>query len=103
MRIIIIHANPNADICPTFQHRKTFQKKSVRKFVNNQKQHYLCTLKYNFGHMIVTFVKEYLRELYETGTTDDKKHRFQPGIMRKYKYCISSLISAGSIAAINLL
>ncbi|MCL1941984.1 MAG: type II toxin-antitoxin system RelE/ParE family toxin [Candidatus Azobacteroides sp.] len=39
--------------------------------------------------MIVTFEKEYLRDLYETGKTDDKKHRFQPEIVRKYKYCIN--------------
>ena len=39
--------------------------------------------------MIVTFEKEYLRDLYEKGKTDDKKHRFQPEIVRKYKYCIN--------------
>jgi proteic killer suppression protein len=39
--------------------------------------------------MIVTFEKEYLRDLYETGKTADKKHRFQPEIVRKYKQCIN--------------
>jgi len=39
--------------------------------------------------MIVTFEKEYLRDLYETGKTVDKKHRFQPGIIRKYQQCIN--------------
>jgi len=39
--------------------------------------------------MIVTFEKEYLRDLYEKGKVDDKKHRFQPEIVRKYKHCIS--------------
>jgi len=39
--------------------------------------------------MIVTFEKEYLRDLYEKGKTDDKKHRFQPEIVRKYKHCIN--------------
>lgn len=39
--------------------------------------------------MIVTFEKEYLRELYETGKTADKRHRYQPEIVRKYRYCIS--------------
>ena len=39
--------------------------------------------------MIVTFEKEYLRDLYETGKTMDKKHRFQPEIVRKYKHCIN--------------
>jgi len=39
--------------------------------------------------MVVTFEKEYLRDLYEKGKTDDKKHRFQPEIVRKYKHCIN--------------
>ncbi|MDR2585083.1 MAG: type II toxin-antitoxin system RelE/ParE family toxin [Prevotellaceae bacterium] len=50
--------------------------------------------------MIVTFDKDYLRDLYETGKTTDKKHRFQPEIVRKYKYCIHSLVSASDIASI---
>ncbi len=39
--------------------------------------------------MIVTFEEKYLQELYETGKTTDKKHRYQPGIIRKYKDCIN--------------
>jgi proteic killer suppression protein len=31
--------------------------------------------------MEITFEKEYLRELYETGKTTDKKYRFQPQII----------------------
>ncbi|MBR1379809.1 MAG: type II toxin-antitoxin system RelE/ParE family toxin [Bacteroidaceae bacterium] len=34
--------------------------------------------------MIVTFDKEYLRELYVEGKCSDKKHRFQPQIVGKY-------------------
>ena len=34
--------------------------------------------------MLVTFDKEYLRELYETGKSD-KKHRFQPDIVKRYQ------------------
>ena len=34
--------------------------------------------------MIVTFEKEYLRELYETGKATDKKHRFQPEVIDGY-------------------
>jgi proteic killer suppression protein len=41
--------------------------------------------------MIVTFEKEYLRDLYETGKSDDKKHRFQPEIVRKYTQCINMM------------
>ncbi|GHT71701.1 hypothetical protein AGMMS50239_40930 [Bacteroidia bacterium] len=38
--------------------------------------------------MIVTFEEKYLQELYETGKATDKKHRYQPEIVRKYQYCI---------------
>jgi len=34
--------------------------------------------------MIVTFDREYLRDLYETGKTTDKKHRFQPNVIDGY-------------------
>ena len=50
--------------------------------------------------MIVTFEKEYLRNLYEIGKTADKKYRFQPGIVRKYKFCINSLRAASGIEAV---
>ena len=39
--------------------------------------------------MIVTFDKDYLRELYETGKCD-KKHRFQPEVIRKYRYLLEA-------------
>lgn len=34
--------------------------------------------------MDITFDKVFLREMYRTGKTTDKKHRFQPAIIRKY-------------------
>ena len=40
--------------------------------------------------MIVTFDKEYLKVLYEQGK-DDKKHRFQPSIVSRYKRCVDYL------------
>jgi len=46
--------------------------------------------------MIVTFDKDYLRELYETGKCD-KKHRFQPEVIRKYQICIRYLLEASNI------
>lgn len=46
--------------------------------------------------MIVTFDKEYLKELYESGKTKDKKHRFQPEIVKRYKRCIDYLKWASS-------
>ena len=40
--------------------------------------------------MVVAFEKEYLRDLYETGKSD-KKHRFQPDIVKRYKRGIDYL------------
>lgn len=52
--------------------------------------------------MVVTFNKEYLKNLYEKGV-GDKKHRFQPDIIKRYKKCIDYLISAGKIEDLFLL
>jgi proteic killer suppression protein len=41
--------------------------------------------------MEIKFDKEYLQELYETGMTTDKKHRFQPSIAKKYQVRIRTL------------
>jgi proteic killer suppression protein len=47
--------------------------------------------------MKIKFEKAYLKELYETGKTTDKKHRFQPGIVKKYQARIETLESAEAI------
>jgi proteic killer suppression protein len=41
--------------------------------------------------MKVKFENEYLRELYETGKTTDKKHRFHPQIVSGYLKCVRTL------------
>ena len=41
--------------------------------------------------MIVIFEKAYLKELYENGKASDKKHRFQPNIVKRYKDRVSLL------------
>lgn len=46
--------------------------------------------------MIVTFEHTYLKELYENGKSSDKKHRFQPSIVKRYKDRISYLMKAAS-------
>lgn len=46
--------------------------------------------------MIVTFEQTYLKELYENGKTSDKKHRFQPSIVKRYKDRINYLMKATS-------
>lgn len=47
--------------------------------------------------MEINFEKEYLRELYETGKTKDKKHRFQPSIVSRYQLRIKTLEQANDI------
>ena len=47
--------------------------------------------------MKIEFEKEYLCELYETGKTTDKKHRFQPQVIRKYAICVKALEDASRI------
>jgi len=42
--------------------------------------------------MKVEFEKEYLRELYDTGKTTDKKHRYQPQVVNGYIKCVRYLI-----------
>jgi proteic killer suppression protein len=46
--------------------------------------------------MIVTFEEAYLKELYEYGKASDKKHRFQPDIVKRYKDRIRFLMAASS-------
>lgn len=47
--------------------------------------------------MEIEFEKEYLKELYNEGTSKDKKHRFQPEIIKKYKTVIDRLRVANRI------
>lgn len=47
--------------------------------------------------MYIEFEKEYLRELFETGRTSDKKHRFQPEVVRGYVKCVSHLKRARNV------
>lgn len=44
--------------------------------------------------MNIEFEKEYLAELYHTGKTSDKKHRFQPQIVNGYLKCVKALLNA---------
>lgn len=50
--------------------------------------------------MIVLFEEEYLQTLYDTGKSSDKKHRFQPAVIRKYQICIQYLLGASNIEAL---
>ena len=50
--------------------------------------------------MEIIFDKEYLRDLYITGKTD-KKHRFQPQIIRKYIRIIDLMIESVDITSLT--
>ena len=50
--------------------------------------------------MIVLFAKKYLEELYYNGKCKDKKHRYQPDIIKRYKQCIDMLNDATCIEAL---
>lgn len=47
--------------------------------------------------MKVVFEKDYLLELYQKGKTNDKKHRFQPSVVKNYIKRIDVLISSNKI------
>jgi proteic killer suppression protein len=47
--------------------------------------------------MEIVFDKKYLSDLYYTGKTTDKKHRFQPDVVKRYKLRIETLESAKNI------
>lgn len=47
--------------------------------------------------MYIEFDKEYLRELFEQGKTSDKKHRYQPEVIRGYQKAVVILGSANCI------
>lgn len=46
--------------------------------------------------MEIEFDKEYLQELFEDAKTSDKKHRFQPGIIKKYIDTVNILRAASN-------
>lgn len=50
--------------------------------------------------MVVTFETDQLRYLYEEGKSPDKKHRFQPDIIRRYQKAINFLKMSSSIEAL---
>ena len=41
--------------------------------------------------MFIEFDKDYLRELFEPGRTSDKKHRYQPEVIKGYQKAVASL------------
>ena len=53
--------------------------------------------------MRVLFDKEYLGNLYEKGDSGDKKHRFQPQVVKKYKRVVDLMIDNGLVNEVKTL
>ena len=53
--------------------------------------------------MYIEFDKEYLKELYTEGKTSDKKHRYQPEVIRGYQKAVSALKRATGVEMLYLL
>ena len=47
--------------------------------------------------MYIEFDKEYLRELFENGHTNDRKYRYQPEVIRGYQKAVFTIISVNTI------
>ncbi|MDO4163477.1 MAG: type II toxin-antitoxin system RelE/ParE family toxin [Bacteroides sp.] len=47
--------------------------------------------------MYIEFDKDYLRELFVNGRTNDKKHRYQPEVVRGYQKCVMFLKQANCV------
>ena len=47
--------------------------------------------------MYIEFDKDYLQELYTDGVTKDKKHRYQPEVIKGYQKVVFLLSSANTI------
>lgn len=52
--------------------------------------------------MVITFDQEYLKELYQYGKASDKKHRFQPQIVKKFIKVINLMIEAKDVQQLAL-
>ena len=51
--------------------------------------------------MIVTFEEAYLRELYEDGQASDKKHRFQPQIIKKFTRVVDLMMAETNVMGLT--
>ena len=51
--------------------------------------------------MIITFEEDYLRELYEDGEASDKKHRFQPSIIKKYTRVVDLMMEEVNVIGLR--
>lgn len=52
--------------------------------------------------MKVYFDKEYLRELYVSGKTSDKKHRFLPDVVRRFVKVVDMMVAVDNVNSLAL-
>ena len=50
--------------------------------------------------MKVLFDKDYLGNLYEKGDSGDRKHRFQPQVVKKYKRVVDLMIESPNVLSL---
>lgn len=50
--------------------------------------------------MKVFFDKDYLQNLYENGDSGDKKHRFQPGVIKKYTKIVDLMFTSPNVLSL---
>lgn len=50
--------------------------------------------------MKILFGKEYLGNLYENGDSCDKKHRYQPQVVKKYKKVVDLMIDSPDVLSL---
>ncbi len=51
--------------------------------------------------MKVLFDKDYLGHLYEKGDSGDKKHRFHPQVVKKYKKAVDLMIDSPNVLSLR--
>ena len=51
--------------------------------------------------MKVLFDKEYLGNLYEKGDSGDKKHRFQPQVVKKYRKVVDLMMESPNVLSLE--
>ena len=51
--------------------------------------------------MRILFDKEYLGNLYEEGDSGDKKHRFQPQVVKKYRKVVDLMMESSNVLSLT--
>ena len=77
--------------------------KNIFTKIVNMWKYFVFLPRYRNDDMTIQFDKKYLSELYYTGKCSDKKHRFQPKVIRNYVKRIITLADAPNVEALYVL